>query len=95
MDDDQLCDKMTELAETFPCLRGAPGVSPWAPAELGRWAAGPASHGERATANFVLAVWDGSAGSEAGGFDLMEALRVWPPDHRGPFLKWASDPWWP
>ena len=86
---------MTGLARTFPCLRGAPGVSPWEPAELDRWAAGPASHGERVTARFMLAVWDAATDWEAGRFDLMEALHVWSPSHREAFLEWASDPWWP
>ena len=45
MDDDELAAKMTALARSFPCLRGAPGVSPWGPTELNRWACGPASHG--------------------------------------------------
>jgi hypothetical protein len=95
MDDDDLAERMTELAENFPCLRGAPGVSPWDPLELNRWACGPASHGERVTARFLLAVWDRSTGWEAGPFDVMEALEVWPPSHREPFLRWALDPWWP
>ena len=38
MEDEELREKMTELAETFPCLRGAPGVSPFEPEELNRWA---------------------------------------------------------
>lgn len=95
MNDDEQRDRMTELAKTFPCLRGAPGVSPFEPEELNRWAVGAASHGERVTATFILAVWDSSTEWGAGRFDLMEALNVWPPSHREPFLKWASDPWWP
>ena len=95
MDDEELAVKMTALARTFPCLRGAPGVSPREPTELNRWACGPASHGERVTARFLLAVWDSSIAWEAGRFDVMEALRVWSPSHREPFLRWAADPWWP
>lgn len=93
--DDERRERMTELAESFPCLRGARGVRPFDPGELNRWAAGPASHGERVTASFILAVWDSSTEWEAGRFDLMEALNVWSPSHRVPFLEWASDPWWP
>ena len=95
MDPADVDERMTELAETFPCLRHAPGVSPWGPAELNRWAAGPASHGERVSAQCLLAVWDRAVDWEAGRFDLMEALNVWGPSHREPFLRWASDPWWP
>lgn len=95
MDPADLSERMTELARTFPCLRNAPGVSPWEPTELNRWACGPASHGERVSARFLLAVWDRSTDWEAGRFDIMEALEVWPPSHREPFLRWALDPWWP
>jgi hypothetical protein len=70
-------------------------VEPFEPEELNRWAAGPASHGERVTACFILAVWDPTIEWEAGRFDVMEALRVWSPSHRQPFLEWAADPWWP
>ncbi len=94
MDDEERRETMTELAETFPCLRGAPGIAPFVPEELDRWAVGPASHGERVTARFVLAIWDDATAWEAGPFDVMEALRTWPPSHREPFLKWALDPWW-
>ena len=95
MDNDERRERMTELAESFPCLRGARGVDPFEPKELNRWATGPASHGERVTASFILAIWDSSTEWEAGRFDLMEALNVWPHDHRAAFLKWASEPWWP
>ena len=42
MDDDERNERMTELARSFPCLRNAPGVCPWEPTELNRWACGPA-----------------------------------------------------
>ena len=86
--------RMTNLARTFPSLQGAPGVRPWNPEELDRWATSVASHGERVTASFLLAVWTGSEWP-GSPFDLMEALRVWDPPHREAFLAWASDPWWP
>lgn len=95
MDQDHRCERMTELAMRFPCMKGAIGISPWQPFELNRWAVSGASHGERVTASFLLAVWDSSAEWEVGRFDLMEALNVWSPSHRMPFLRWASDPWWP
>ena len=95
MTDDEARERMTELARSFPCLRNAWGVSPFQPEELNRWAASGLSHGERVTAQFILAVWDPSTDWEAGRFDLMEALHVWPETHRVPFLLWARDPWWP
>ena len=87
--------KMSELARSFPCLRNAPGIDPWDAQVLDRWAAGSVSHGEQVTARFLLAVWDASAEWQSGRFDLMEALHVWEPSHRLPFLEWADDPWWP
>ena len=95
MDSDELGERMTELARGFPAMRGARGIDPWEPAELNRWAAGPASHGERHTVRFLLAVWDPSTAWEAGRFDVLEALRVWDLKHRAAFLQWAADPWWP
>src|SRR5262245_52756342 len=36
-----------------------------------------------------------STPGEAGWFNLMEAMNVWPRSHRKAFLRWASDPRWP
>lgn len=95
MTNDEARQKMTELAQSFPCLRRAWGVSPFEPEELNRWAASGVSHGERVTASFILAVWDSATDWEAGRFDLMEALRIWDESHHKAFLKWAAEPWWP
>ena len=95
MNDEERRDKMTELALSFPCLQRAWGIEPFGPGELKRWAAAGVSSGERITASFILTVWDSSTQWETGRFDLMEALNVWPPSHRVPFLNWASNPWWP
>ena len=95
MDPDRLADQMTDLARGFPSMRGAPGVEPWDPGELNRWAAGPASSGERHAARFLLSVWDPATGWEAGRFDVLEALRIWDVTDRAAFLEWAADPWWP
>jgi hypothetical protein len=87
--------RMAELAQSFPCLRDASGVSPWNAAIFDRWASGPVSHSELITARFVLAVWSPDTAWRCGRFDMMEALSVWdPPNHRA-FLEWASKPWWP
>ncbi|WP_165074828.1 hypothetical protein [Paludisphaera rhizosphaerae] len=95
MNDEASRMEMTKLAQGFPCLRHAWGVEPFTPEELNRWAASGVSHGERVTASFVLAVWDSSTDWECGRFELMEALHVWPDEHRIAFLRWAADPWWP
>src|SRR4051812_8026932 len=85
METEELRERMTDLAESFPCLQGARGVNPFEPEELNRWAVGGASHGERVTASFILAVWDSSTDWEAGRFDLMKALNLWSPSHREAF----------
>jgi hypothetical protein len=87
--------KMSELAQSFPCLREAPGVDPFDAQELDRWAAGPVSHGERLTGQFLLSVWDSSTEWQCGRFDLMEALRIWDEEHHKAFLNWVANPWWP
>jgi hypothetical protein len=92
--DDPLKARHTKFAQTFPCLRNAPGVSPWEPHELNLWATRGVSHGEKVTARFVLAVWDRHTEWECGKPDLMEALGVWDLAHRQAFLAWAADPWW-
>ncbi len=95
MDEDESPEaiKIQWLARTFPSLRKAPGVDPWIPHELNRWAVGPASSGERHAARFVLAVWDNDAGWECGRFDVVEALTAWDEPHRRAFLAWAYEPW--
>ena len=87
--------RMTAFALTFPAMRYALGVEPWDALELDAWGSGPRSHGERVTAQFLLNVWDPSTEWKCGRFDLMEALRIWDPEHHKAFLRWAAAPWWP
>ncbi len=87
---------MTALALTFPSMAKASDVRLWDAGLLDRWASEtPVSPGELATARFLLAVWDPQHAWWSGRFDLMEAIRAWDPAHRGAFLVWAGDPWWP
>jgi hypothetical protein len=87
--------RMTKLARTFPTLRRVfDDLHPWGATWLERWA-GTASHGERAAAQFVLAVWDPNQEWECGRFDFMDATRVFDERHRAALLDWAKDPWWP
>jgi len=91
--------RMAKLARTFPCMKGNPGVMsnlpPWNAIAVDAWgASGQSSHGERVTAQFLLAVWSPQDSWECGKFDLMEALRVWDESHHRAFLVWASNPWW-
>lgn len=86
---------MTAFARTFPSMRNASGVDPWRAEVLDAWAKGPASHGERVTARFLLSVWGPVVAWKLDPFDVMEALQIWDPSHRGALLRWAADPWWP
>ncbi len=46
MSGDEVRERMTELAPSFPCLRKARGVDPFETEELNRWAASGVSHRE-------------------------------------------------
>lgn len=82
------------LAQYFPSMWSAPGIRPWDANVLDEWAAGGASHGEKCTARFLLAVWNPSEAWRSGRFDLMDALGAWDLEHRRAFLEWAQNPWW-
>ncbi|OLP16619.1 hypothetical protein BST81_20705 [Leptolyngbya sp. 'hensonii'] len=91
--------KMSKLALSFPSLQNAPGVSPWDQHKLDAWATTAISHGERCTAQFVLAVWGHTTMKncpwKCGPFDFIEAFSVWDDTHRNAFQAWLGDPWWP
>src|SRR5262245_22860451 len=89
--------RITQLARTFPSLKRVfDDPKPFDAPAFDCWASDELSHGERATAQFILAVWDPNYDDwQSGRFDVMEALRVWDEQHRAAFLEWAKDPWWP
>lgn len=91
--------RMSEIAESFPTLRGKPGVRPFDAERLAEQAP-VASSGERHAIRFVLTVFNGAAvrsGAYEGlaVFDAEDALSSWDPAHRRAFVAWASAPWWP
>ncbi len=92
-------EKLRRFLRSFPALEHAPGIEPFDAEKLDAWAAGPCSHGERCTAQFVLSVWGHTTAKNCpwacGPFDVMDALGVWDETHRAAFLAWARDPWWP
>jgi hypothetical protein len=92
-------ERMSELAERFPTLRGKPGVRPWNQTVFGEWLKGPGpGSGSTHAGLFVLAVWNGHGPHEAwelGHFDVVKAFGAWDDEHRRAFLTWAAEPWCP
>ena len=88
--------KIEQLVQSFPSLRGALGTQPWDALEFDAWACDSGlSHGTLCAARFVLSVWDPGAKWRSGRFDLAEALHCWDFDHHTAFVRWAAKPWWP
>jgi hypothetical protein len=69
-------------------------VDPFDAEELDRWPNGPVSHGERVSAQFVLAVWSPDERWKCGRFNRMEAVSIIDHTHHA-FLNWVKEPWWP
>lgn len=97
-------ERMSDIAERFPSLRGVPGVRPWMPIRLAQWAVGGHSHGEVVTARFVLAVWNGCSEwpwdkayrvckTKLAPFDLFEARAIWDDAHLAAFRAWLASDW--
>jgi hypothetical protein len=84
--------RIAQLAETFPTLRGAPGLYPWKPREL-EDACGRLSSGGVHAARFVLACWNSYHPWRCGPFLVLEAFGTWDDEHRAAFVAWAQDPW--
>ena len=87
--------RIVQLAKSFACLRKAPGVAPWdANIVDDRAATDIPSHGEKCSAQFILAVRNPDHEWQSGKFDLMEALRIWDDPSRQAFLAWVAKLWW-
>jgi hypothetical protein len=88
-------ERMSRLAESFPALRGMPGVRPWDQDRLARNVPGR-SHGEQCAARFVLGVWSGDGRyPEVEPFDFFEAMCVWDAENRSAVAAWMRAPFWP
>ena len=99
--------KMTALARSFPELRRAAPLDPFAPEVLDAYACSGVGHGASCAARFVLSVWSGDTGAldigrespawvwQCQRFDLHEALQCWDEGHRAACVAWVSAPWWP
>lgn len=85
--------RMLGLCREFPTL---PLMQKWEPKIIDCWANGPAATtGGRAAAQFVLELWDPTRSWKCGPFRCIRALQVWDGTHRGAYVAWATDPWFP
>lgn len=101
-------EKISQLAMTFPSLRGAPGVEPWDALALLKWTR-VASHGEAIAAKFVLGVWNPSTdwdkvaedngllkdGGHVAPFDLFEAMNCLDHESIAAISAWIRKPFFP
>jgi hypothetical protein len=86
---------MTILAESFPSLREAMNGRPFDPQWMEAHVEESADAGSRASAKFVLDVWNAHQPTRQARFDLIEAMRVWDNDHRNAFDEWVNGPVYP
>lgn len=87
--------RMTALCESFPCLRGQPGATPFDAVALHAWLtkSGARTSGNAAAVAFVLAVFNEDAWQKKMPFRVATALGCWDRAHREVFLAWAREPW--
>lgn len=85
---------VSELAEAFVGLHGAPGVRPFTASALHDWAlSARLDEGTRAAVAFILHVADAGVRWELR-FDVMSAMKRWDTAQRAVFVEWARRPWW-
>lgn len=86
--------RMLELADSFPSLRGL--MTTWNAKALEEWACGPApGSGALMAAQFVLSVWNQYEHWKCGRFDFHRAVCCWDQRHRQALFDWMQDPWFP
>lgn len=98
---DPVRERMSEIAERFPSLRGRPGVRPWDAITLARWIVSGVSHGEQLAGRFMLGVWNGGDEWPWVGlkrlsikpFDLFEAKACWDEAHQRAFAVYVAIDW--
>ncbi|HEX6239874.1 MAG TPA: hypothetical protein VFZ61_03225 [Polyangiales bacterium] len=85
---------VTELAEAFVSLAGAPGVRPFDARTLHDWAVEqPLDEAARCAVAFILHVADAGTRWRLR-FEVMQAMRCWDTAQRAVFVEWARRPWW-
>jgi hypothetical protein len=83
--------KIVLIAESFPSLARADGVSPWNPNRLDVWASEFGRTDDAVyAARFLLRLWNSDCDWECGRFDAQIAIRIWDRVHRRAFLDVAT-----
>lgn len=86
---------MTILARMFPMLSQAPGIDPWEPRQLDKWAKTAWDEAGQHAARFCLMVWNSRAKWKSGKFDLHTAWAKWDANHRNAAMVWLTYPFYP
>jgi len=85
---------VSELAEAFVGLQGAPGVRPFSATTLHTWACEhPLDDGLRAAVAFTLHVADAAARWKLR-FEVVAAMKAWDTAQHAVFVEWTRRPWW-
>lgn len=93
-DGDGYGGKVCALAESFPSLRGKPGVRPWDPIALDNYMkkSGAGTSGSLAAARFILSVWNTTEKWKIGKFTLGDVAKF-DDAHARAFALWAANPY--
>jgi len=79
-------EKLSDLAETFPSLRGLEGIRPFNPEILRK---NTYSSGQGAAVDFILNLYNSSH-----PFNLGKVIGNWDDHHQAAFAAWAKNPFW-
>lgn len=80
---------MSSIAETFPTLNGAPGVRPFDPTRLKRWAR-EGGHGSGSIHAFRFVMEVAREHHALGAFDVVKAVGTWDQAHRAALAAWVA-----
>lgn len=82
--------RITALAQRFPCHRDILGDGAWNAQNLIR-RHGTASSGERHAISFLLTIWNIDQ-DWVPKFNVAEAMTTWDNGHRRAFAEWVASP---
>jgi len=84
--------RIQRLAVEFPSLSDAPGIRPWKPVQLDRWASKSTTPRKaRYAAQLVLALAGKPEDPACGNFDALKAIATWKAGDLEAYLVWLFD----